>query len=75
MKVQITAKTKWAKERVKRHGPVFTLVKEGHPQCANGEHAIFVSAENGWHGWFTDSDITTEGILNETQDFHILDRH
>lgn len=54
--VTVIPKTKWAKERVKRHGPIFKVIKGANPVCCNGEAAWYMEGEDGWRGWFAFSD-------------------
>lgn len=60
MTITITPKTKRAKERVKKHGEVMHLQRQG---TFNGEPAVLVESLNAtwscgkakhkWTGWFT----------------------
>lgn len=53
--------TKRTKERIRQHGPTFTIEAKGHGGAVlGGVECVLVRAPDGWLGWLPVSEITIE---------------
>ena len=63
-RAKIIPKTQRAKNRVNEHGEVMKVLREGNPQCFNGQRAIFCESEDScrWQGWFNFDEVDIEKL-------------